>query len=51
MGVQEYKCQISQNYILPMKFSEFYLCFPISREIWHSFSRTSLRNFLGVISP
>ena len=33
MGAQEYKCQTSQNYILHMKFSEFYLCFHISREI------------------
>ena len=29
-----------------MKSSEFYLCFHDSREIWHSFSRTPLRNFL-----
>ena len=26
MGAQENECQISQNYILHMKFSEFYLC-------------------------
>ena len=25
MGAQENECQISQNYILHMKFSEFYL--------------------------
>ena len=29
-----------------MKFSGFYLCFHNSREIWHLFSRTPLRNFL-----
>ena len=29
-----------------MKFSEFYLCNHNSCEIWHSFSRTSMRNFL-----
>ena len=27
MGRQEKKCQISQNYILHMRFSEIYLCF------------------------
>ena len=26
MEAQENECQISQNYILHMKFSEFYLC-------------------------
>ena len=26
MGARENECQISQNYILHMKFSEFYLC-------------------------
>ena len=46
MGARENECQISQNYILHMKFSEFYLCFHNSREISHSFSRTPLRNFL-----
>ena len=39
-------CQISQNYILHMKFSEFFLCFHNSCEIWHSFSQTSMRNSL-----
>ena len=39
MGARENKCQISQNGILHMKFSEFYLCFHNSREIWHLFSR------------
>ena len=29
-----------------MKFSEFYPCNHNSCEIWHSFSRTSMRNFL-----
>jgi len=33
MGARENKCQISQNYILHMKFSEFYLCFHNSYEI------------------
>ena len=46
MGARENECQISQNYILHMKFSEFYLCNHNSCEIWHSFSRTSLRDFL-----
>ena len=36
--------QVSQNYILHIKFSEFYLCNHNSCEI--SFSRTSMRNFL-----
>ena len=38
--------QISQNYILHMKFSEFYLFFHNSCEIWHAFSRTPIRNVL-----
>ena len=46
MGTRENECQISQNYILHMKFSEFYLRFHNSCEIWHSFSQTPLRNFL-----
>ena len=46
MGARENKWQISQNYILHMKFSEFYLCFHDSPKIWHLFSRTTLRNFL-----
>ena len=29
-----------------MKFSEFYLCFHNRNEIWHSFSRAPIRNFL-----
>ena len=33
MGAQENKCQISQNDILHMKCSEFYLCFHNSSEI------------------
>ena len=36
MGVRENQFQISQNYILHMKFSEFYLCYHNSCEIWHS---------------
>ena len=27
MGARENECQILQNYILHIKFSEFYLCF------------------------
>ena len=38
--------QISQNYILHIKFSEFYLCFHNSCEIWYSFSRAPIKNFL-----
>ena len=37
---------ISQNYTLHMKFSEFYLFFLNSCEIWHSFSQAPMRNFL-----
>ena len=33
MSARENECQISQNYILHMKFSEFYLCFHNSCEI------------------
>ena len=40
MGARESECQISQNYILLVKFSEFYLYFYNSCEIWHSFSLT-----------
>jgi len=35
MGARESECQNSQNYILHMKFSEFYLCFYNSCEISH----------------
>ena len=34
------------NYIFHVKISEFYLCFHNSCEIWHSLSRTPMRNFL-----
>ena len=37
MRARENKCQISQNNISHMKFSEFYLCFRNSCEIWHLF--------------
>ena len=41
MGTRENECQIlPENYILHMKFSEFYKCFG------HSFSPTPIRNFL-----
>ena len=40
MGTRENECQISQNYILLMKFSEFYLYFHNSCEIWRLFSLT-----------
>ena len=43
---RENECQISQNYILHMKFLEFYLYNHNSCDIWHLFSRTSMRNFL-----
>ena len=43
MEARENECQISQNYILHMKFSEFYLCNHNSCEIWNSFSRSSVR--------
>ena len=39
---RENKGQISQNDTLHMKFSEFYLCFHNSCEIWHLFSRTAM---------
>ena len=39
MGAQENKRQTPQNDILHMKSTEFYLRFPNSCEIWHSFSR------------
>ena len=42
MGAWENECQISQNYIFHMKFTEIYN----SCEIWHSFSRIPMRNFL-----
>ena len=38
MGARENECQISQNYIIHMTFSEFWLCNHNSCEIWHSFS-------------
>ena len=37
MSARENECQILQNYILHMKFSQFYLCFHNSCEIWHNF--------------
>ena len=43
---QENERQILQNYIVHMKFSKFCLCNHNSREIWQSFSRTSMRHFL-----
>ena len=48
MEVRENEYQISQNYFLHMKFSEFYLCNHDSCEIWRSFSQTSKRNFPSV---
>ena len=50
MSARENECQISQNYILHMKFSEFYLCFHNSCEIWHLFSRLPKEIFFGVIT-
>ena len=46
MKARENKCQISQNDILHMKFSEFYLYFHNSCEIWHLFSQAPMRNRL-----
>ena len=46
MAARENECQISQNDILHMKFSEFYLCFHNSCEFWHLFSRVPIRNCL-----
>ena len=39
MKARESKCQISQNDIFLMKFSEFYLCFHNSCELWHTYTR------------
>ena len=40
-------CQVKQPVkCLMEKNSDFYLCYHNSYEIWHSFSRTSMRNFL-----
>ena len=44
-GSRENKCQTSQNDILQIKFSELYLFFHNSCEIWHLFSRATMRNF------
>ena len=44
--ISKRKCQISQNGILHMKFSEFYLCFLNSCPIWHLFSRAPMSNSL-----
>ena len=44
MGARENKYQIAENDILCMQFSEFYLCFHNSCEIWQSFSRTLMEN-------
>ena len=46
MGTRENEFQISQNYTLHKKLSEFYLCFHNSCEIQHSVSQASMRNFL-----
>ena len=46
MRARENKSQISQDYILHVKFSGFYLCFHNSCEIWHLFSRAPMRNRL-----
>ena len=48
MGAQENECQISQNYVLHVKFLEFHLYNHNSCEIWHLFSRTSMEIFFGV---
>ena len=46
MGARENECQMPQSYILHMKFQEFHLRDHNSCEIWLSFSRTPMRNFL-----
>ena len=46
MEALENKCLRSQKDILHMKFSEFYLCFHNSCELWHLFSRVPVRNCL-----
>ena len=46
MGAGENECQISQNYISHINFSEFYLFFYNYFEILHSFSRIPMRDFL-----
>ena len=42
-GSPENKCQISQNDVLHMKFSQFYLCFHNSSEIWYLSSQDPMR--------
>ena len=49
MGALENECQISKNYVLHVKFLDFNLYNHNSCEIWHLFSRTSMRNFLLVL--
>ena len=50
MGAQKKESQISQNNILHTKFSEFYLCFHNSCELWHSFSQAPWEIVFGVIT-
>ena len=50
MGIRENEFQISQNYILHKKFSEFYLCFHNSCEIRLSDSWVPWEIFFGVIT-
>ena len=45
MGARENECKISQNYFLHMEFLEFYLFNHNSCDIWHLFSRTSMKHF------
>ena len=40
--------EFRKNYILNIKLSEFYLCFDISCEIWHSFSRNPMSNIKSI---
>ena len=46
---RENERQISQNYTLHIKFSEFYLCFYNSYEIWHSFSWTDFQKKFSLV--
>ena len=50
MGAREHECQISQNYILHMKFAEFYLCNRNSCEICHHFLGLKSEIIFGVIT-
>ena len=50
MGTQENEYQISQNCILQMKFSEFYLCLTILVKFDIHFLRPPREIFFGVVT-